>query len=78
MNGSCYHSDMTEEVREKMTERMQEQGLSRADLARAVARPPQAITRALNGTKDGGTVPPLWAAMLDALGLELTVRSKQA
>ncbi|WP_199776938.1 hypothetical protein [Deinococcus sp. NW-56] len=46
--------------------------MSRSDLARAVGRVPQEVTRALNGTKGGGTVPPLWAAMLDALGLTLT------
>ncbi|QIP28693.1 helix-turn-helix transcriptional regulator [Deinococcus radiodurans] len=46
--------------------------MSRADLARATGVSPTSITRALNGSEGGGTVPPLWAAMLDALGLTLT------
>ena len=52
--------------------------MSRAELARTVGKTPQAITRALNGTPDGGTVPPLWAAILEALDLELTAQPRQA
>jgi hypothetical protein len=47
--------------------------MSRADLARATGRHPNSITRALNGYEDGGKVPPLWASMLETLGLRLTV-----
>lgn len=69
---------MNDEVRAKVSARLAEKGISRADLARAVGKTPQAITRALNGTQDGGTVPPLWAAILEALDLRLTVEPGQA
>lgn len=65
---------MNVEVRAKVNTRLAEKGMSRADLARAVGKHPNAITRALNGTPDGGKVPPLWAAILEALDLELTVK----
>lgn len=63
---------MNDAVRAAINARLQEKNMSRSDLARAVGKVPQEISRALNGTKGGGTVPPLWAAMLDALGLTLT------
>lgn len=63
---------MNDAVRAAINARLREKGLSRADLARASGLAPTAVTRALNGTKGGGTVPPAWAAMLDALGLTLT------
>lgn len=62
---------MNDAVRAAIGARLQEKNMTRADLARAVEKTPQEISRALNGTKGGGTVPPLWAAMLDALGLTL-------
>ena len=47
--------------------------MSRADLARATGKTPQAITRAMNGGRDGGgQVPGIWTDILSALGLELT------
>ena len=48
--------------------------MSRADLARSTGKTPQAISRALNGGKDSGSPPPVWAAILAALDLELTAR----
>ena len=62
---------MNDAVRAAINARLKEKDMSRSDLARAVGRVPQEVTRALNGTKGGGTIPPLWAAMLDALGLAL-------
>jgi len=57
--------------------RLEEKHMSRADLARATGATPQAITRALNDTGGrGGTIPPLWAAILEALGLELTAQPR--
>ena len=54
--------------------RLEEKGMTRADLARATARTPEEITRALNNTGGrGGKVPDLWADMFRALGLRLTV-----
>lgn len=50
--------------------------MSRADLARATGKTPQAITRALNGGKDSGSPPPVWAAILDALDLQLTAQPR--
>lgn len=64
--------DMNDAVRAAINARLRERGMSRADLARAVDKTPQEISRALNDTGGrGGSVPPLWAAMLDALGLTL-------
>lgn len=63
---------MNDEVRAAVSARLAEQHLSRADLARAIGRTPQVIPRALNGTQDGGTLPPTWKAILDALGPTLT------
>jgi hypothetical protein len=46
--------------------------MSRADLARAINKTPQEITRALNGGRDGGgKIPTIWIAILDALNLQL-------
>jgi len=50
--------------------------MSRADLARTLSKTPQEISRALNGGARGGSIPPLWAAILEALDLELTAQSK--
>ena len=52
--------------------------MSRADLARALGRNPNAISRALNDTGGrGGKLPELWASILDELGLRLSVEPKQ-
>lgn len=67
---------MNDEVRAKVNARLQERHMSRADLARAVGKTPQEITRALNGSKNGGSVPPLWEAILAALNLQLTAEEK--
>lgn len=62
---------MNDAVRAAVNARLHEKHMSRADLARATGLRPQAVTRALNGAEGGGTIPPAWAAMLDALGLAL-------
>lgn len=64
---------MNDEIRAKVDASLKQKGLSRADLARATGKTPQAITRALNGGKDSGSPPPVWAAILEALNLRLTV-----
>lgn len=63
---------MNDAIRAAVNARLHEKHMTRADLARASGLAPTAVTRALNGTQGGGTVPPAWAAMLDALGLTLT------
>lgn len=63
---------MNGEVRRQIGARLQEKGMTRADLARSIGKTPQTVTRALNGNEGGGSVPPLWAAMLTALDLKLT------
>ena len=68
---------MNDEVRAAVDARLKDRHMSRADLARAIGKTPQTVTRALNGTEGGGTVPPLWAAILEALGLELTAGIKE-
>lgn len=52
--------------------------MTRADLARAVERTPEEISRAINNTGGrGGKIPDLWAAILEALDLRLTVEPGQ-
>ncbi|GAA5438146.1 helix-turn-helix domain-containing protein [Deinococcus aquaticus] len=68
---------MNDRVRELIDTRLREKGMSRADLARAIGKTPQTVTRALNGNEGGGNVPPLWAAILEALDLRLTVEPGQ-
>lgn len=63
---------MNDAIRAAVNARLHEKHMSRADLARAAGLAPTAVTRALNGTQGGGTIPPAWASMLDALGLTLT------
>ncbi len=68
---------MNPEIRAELGARLKARGMSRADLARATGAHPNAITRALNDTGGrGGSIPPIWAAMLDALDLRLTVEAK--
>jgi transcriptional regulator with XRE-family HTH domain len=70
---------MNDEIRAKVQARLAEKHMSRADLARAMHKTPQEVTRALNGGKDGGgKIPGIWAAMLEALDLRLTVEPGQA
>ena len=67
---------MNDELRAIVEARLKEKGMSRADLARATNKFPQAISRALNGGKDSGSAPPVWAAILEALDLELTAQDR--
>ncbi len=69
---------MNPDIRAEVDARLKAKGMSRADLARATGTHPNAITRALNDTGGrGGSIPPIWAAILEALGLELIAVSKQ-
>ena len=68
---------MNAQIREAVSEVMRQQGMTRADLARKVKKQPQAISRALNGGKDSGSIPETWQVILDALGLEVVIRPKQ-
>jgi transcriptional regulator with XRE-family HTH domain len=63
---------MNDAVRAAVNARLHEKHMTRADLARATGLKPSAVTRALNGLEGGGSLPPSWAAILDALGLTLT------
>lgn len=64
---------MNDEIRAAVIARLEAKHMTRSDLARAVGKTPQAITRALNSGKDGGgQVPGIWAAILEALDLNLT------
>lgn len=64
---------MNDDIRAAVAARLEEKGMSRADLARAVGKAPQEISRALNGRKSGGHVPDLWASIFDALDVRLTL-----
>jgi len=63
-------------VREKVKQALKSRDLSQADLARMVAKTPQAISRALGGGVDSGSVPPIWQNILETLDLELTIQKK--
>lgn len=58
---------MTDDLRAQVRLLLRERGLSQADR--------HAVSRAL---AHNGAVPPIWQKMLDALGLELSVRPKSA
>lgn len=63
---------MNDEIRATVSARLTAKHMSRADLARAINKTPQEITRALNGGRDGGgKVPTVWIAILQALELQL-------
>ena len=63
---------MTEDIRTTVGVCLENKHMSRADLARAIGKTPQEITRALNGGRDGGgKVPSIWIAILTALDLRL-------
>ena len=65
---------MNDEIRAQVQACLDQKHMTRADLARAVGKTPQEISRALNGSAKGaGTAPPLWASILEALDLSLTV-----
>lgn len=69
---------MNDEIRAAVKARLKEKGLSQADLARLTGKHPNAISRTLNGHKEGGKVPDTWQAILDALDLRLTVEAGAA
>ena len=63
---------MNDEIRATVSARLAAKHMSRADLARAIKKTPQEITRALNGGRDGGgKIPTIWIAIFDALDLHL-------
>lgn len=64
---------MNDAIRGTINAQLHNRHMTRSDLARAIDRTPQEVTRALNGSRDGarGGVPSIWASMLDALGLAL-------
>lgn len=69
---------MNNEIRAVVNACLEENQMSRADLARAIGKTPQEITRALNGGKNGGgKVPSIWIAILTALNLQLTAVSNE-
>lgn len=63
---------MNDEIRATVSACLEAKHMSRADLARAIGKTPQEITRALNGGRDGGgKVPIIWTTILSALDLRL-------
>lgn len=63
---------MNDEIRATVSARLTAKHMSRADLARAIDKTPQEITRALNGGRDGGgKIPTIWISILHALDLQL-------
>lgn len=67
---------MNSEIREAVTQRMKERGITRYQMAQDLGMEPPNVSRLLNGRS--GKVPESWQAILDYLGLELCVREKGA
>lgn len=65
---------MNKEVRQAVKNRIEELGLTQAELARRTDMERSNLHRLLSGKS--GQVPDSWQRVLDALGLELTVQSK--
>ena len=68
---------MNDEIRAAVSARLAEKHMSRSELARSIGKHPNSVTRALNGLKDGGQIPPIWQDILNALNLELTARPRE-
>lgn len=66
---------MNEHVRAVVKKAVEELPISQAELARQLDLAPKVLNRALN---QQGKTPEVWDALLDALGLELTVIRKQS
>ena len=66
---------MTDDLRLQLRQHLATQGLSQAELGARIGTDRHTISRALAGN---GAVPPIWQRMLDALGLELVLRPKEA
>lgn len=65
---------MNDKIRHAIKVELARRSMTQTDLANALGISKQHVNRALSG--DLGKVPPIWARILDHLGLELTVRSK--
>ena len=71
-----YYLGVNEQLRNALLAVLKERDISQAELARRAGVPRQNISRALTSESPQGKVPPIWEKMLDALGLELTVKQK--
>ena len=71
-----YYLGVNEQLRNALLAVLKERNISQAELARRAGVPRQNISRALTSSDPQGKVPPIWEKMLDALGLELTVKAK--
>lgn len=69
---------MNDEIRAAVRERLRAKGMTQADLAKVTGKHPNAISRTLNGHKEGGKIPDTWASILEALDLHLTVEPGRA
>lgn len=72
-----YYQGVNDGIRQALLDALKEQGISQAELARRAGVPRQNISRALTADTPQGKTPPIWEKMLDALGLELTVKRKE-
>lgn len=63
------------EIRATVEGELKRRGLSKTELAEKLGVTPQALSRTLNHAGDKRS---LWPAILDSLGLELTVKAKDA
>lgn len=71
-----YYLEVNDEIRAQFLAQMEAKNISQAELARQLGIPRQHVSRALKGDNPQGKMPPIWVKMLDALGLELTVKPK--
>ncbi len=66
---------MTDSIRNAVKKQLKKRGMSHKDAAAAAVLSPQYLTDLLSGRR--GNLPKNWVRLLDALGLELTVRPKK-
>lgn len=71
-----YYLEVNDDIRAQFLAQLKEKNISQAELARQLGVPRQHVSRALTGENPQGKMPPIWAKMLEALNLELTVKPK--
>lgn len=64
---------MTDEIRAQLRQYLKDHNLTQTALAAEMGTDRHTVNRAL---ASNGKLPPIWQKMLDALGLELTLRAK--
>lgn len=65
---------MSEHIKQEVRAAMEARGITQAELGRRIGKNRHRVSHAVN---HANFVPPIWTAMLEALGLELVVQEKR-